>query len=160
MTTDIHHQDQATSDTELKTALDAFEKALLTPIISGDLGVWFEHLQSTSDDAAEKLRREVTDFHPEEFEEIGNQDPELLSQIDRLREEDCAILSAFDKFRHTVERAVQQSPKLEPDEEKALKLTTALVNEGVMLVARIRKQEVTLQTWYAEAFTRDRGPVD
>ncbi|MFO0788248.1 MAG: hypothetical protein U0805_02255 [Pirellulales bacterium] len=160
MTTDGKQSAPATSDAELKTALDAFEKALLTPIIAGDLGVWFEHLQLTANEAADKLNRELTQFHTEEYDEIGNQDPELLSQIDRLKEEDCAILEAFEKFRQTLTRAAEQSPKLEPDEDKATRLTRALINEGVMLLARIRKQELTLQTWYAEAFTRDRGPVD
>jgi hypothetical protein len=35
-----------------------------------------------------------------------------------------------------------------------------LVDQGMALVTQIRKQEVAIQTWFIEAFNRDRGSVD
>jgi hypothetical protein len=46
---------------------------------------------------------------------------------------------------------------LEESLEKARQL---LVDQGLALVLRIRKQEAAARTWYVEAFQRDRGVGD
>ena len=74
--------------------------------------------------------------------------------------EDAAIEQDREKLHHTVQRMAEHVPKLAPDEDKAVRHTAKLVDGGVALVARVRKQEVAVQTWYSEAFNRDRGAVD
>jgi hypothetical protein len=35
-----------------------------------------------------------------------------------------------------------------------------LIDEGLTFIARVRKQATAIQTWFVEAFNRDRGAVD
>jgi hypothetical protein len=49
---------------------------------------------------------------------------------------------------------------MEPDEAKAQPHIQKLVDTSVALVTRVRKQDVALQTWFAEAFNRERGGGD
>jgi hypothetical protein len=50
--------------------------------------------------------------------------------------------------------------KVEPDELTLAKARDHLVERGLSLVLRIRKQEAAVKTWYLEAFQRDRGVGD
>ena len=74
--------------------------------------------------------------------------------------EDDAIEQQRELFSTVVHRVTQHVPKLEPDEEKAQKHTKTLVDDGTAFLTRVRKQEAAVQTWYVEAFNRDRGAVD
>jgi hypothetical protein len=85
---------------------------------------------------------------------------ELLPKVEQLQAEDKAILEECDALDQMVARTTSHAPKLEPDEEKARQHTKVLTDAGIALVTRVRKQETALQTWYVEAFNRDRGAVD
>jgi hypothetical protein len=74
--------------------------------------------------------------------------------------EDAAIEKDRKTFDQAVSRIATHVPKLEPDEEKAQQHVKKLVDEGMAFVARVRKQEVAIQTWFVEAFNRDRGAGD
>jgi hypothetical protein len=145
---------------ELKTALAAFETSLATPVISGELESWIEAVRKSWAEASAKVRYCLTQLHPRQYEQMGKEDPELLPRIERLQAEDRAIETEVERLSEVVSRAARRAPKLEPDEEKALGHIKKLVDEGMAFVARLRKQEVALRTWYIEAFTRDRGAVD
>src|SRR5947207_16028706 len=145
---------------ELKIALANFETSLVTPIVYGELSAWVEEVEKTWREASAQIHYHIKHLHPRQYDEIAKQDPELLPRIELLKAEDEAIEQQREQFSTTVSRVAQHAPKLEPDEENAQKYTKTLADEGTAFLARIRKQEVAVQTWYVEAFNRDRGAVD
>lgn len=149
-----------TSEAAFKTAVDGFERALVSPILSGDLASWLDEVEETWREASSQIHFQTKHLHPRQFEEIAQQDPELLPRIDLLKAEDAAIEAEREKFNQCLGRLAQHFPKLEPDEDKAKKHTVTLIDEGVAFITRIRKQVVAVQIWYIEAFNRDGGAVD
>lgn len=145
---------------ELKTALANFETTLVTPIVSGELAGWTEGVEKAWTEASAQIHYHVEHLHPRQYDEIANQDPELLPRIELLKAEDEAIEQQREQMATTIKRVAEHAPKLEPDEEKAQKHTKTLIDDGTSFLARVRKQEVAVQTWYVEAFNRDGGAVD
>jgi len=152
--------EKSNSQCDFKTALADFETSLATPIISGELAEWTEDVKKTWDEASAQLHYQLRHLHPRQYDEIGRQDPELLPRIELLKAEDDAIEQQREQIAQLVTRVAQHAPKLEPDEEKAQSHIKTLVDDGTAFLMRVRKQEVAVQTWYVEAFSRDRGAVD
>jgi hypothetical protein len=145
---------------ELKSSLDAFEEALLTPVISGELPTWAGNVKSTWSEASARIQYHLNQLHPRQYEEIAAQDPELLPRIDLLKQEDCAIEQRRNELNEAVLRVTAHIPELEPDEAKAARFTQELIDSSIQFIANVRKQSLAVQTWFSEAFTRDRGAVD
>jgi chromosome segregation ATPase len=152
--------EKTTPDDELKLALESLETSLATPVVSGELADWLEAVQKTWAEASAQIDERIEQRHPAQIDEIGKADPELLPRVEQLQEEDAAIKADADSLRTSLERSAAHLPKLEPDEEKAQQHLAKFIDEGMALIARVRKQEVAIQTWYFEAFNRDRGAVD
>jgi hypothetical protein len=148
------------TDADWKTALTAFETSLSTPIISGELAAWVGEAQKAWEEASAQIHFNVKHVHPRQFEEMAEEDPELLPKIEMLKAEDAAIEQERQRIGVMVARDAQHVPKLEPDEAKAQKHVQMLIDEGLAFIARVRKQEVAIQTWLVEAFNRDRGAGD
>jgi hypothetical protein len=151
---------EATSDDALKNALAAFETSLATPVISGELDDWVQGVQKTWLEVSGQFHYALKHLHPRQFKEMGSADPELLPRVEQLQREDAALEEDRDKISTAVKRFVEHAPKLEPDEGKAGQHTKKVVDEGMTFIARVRKQEVAIKTWFVEAFNRDRGAVD
>jgi hypothetical protein len=149
-----------TSEDELKSALAAFETSLATPVISGELTEWLEAVKQAWAEVLAKSHYQAKHEHPRQFEQISKEDPELLPKVEQLQAEDTAIEQHRETLSQIVSRTTAHAPKLEPDEEKAQHHTKKLIDEGMAFIARVRKQEVAIQTWFVEAFNRDRGAVD
>jgi hypothetical protein len=152
--------DRTTNECDLKTALTAFETSLSTPIVSGELASWVGEVAKAWKTASATIHDCMTVVHPRQYEEMAEEDLELLPQIERLKAEDEAIERERERIGNMVERDAQHVPKLEPDEAKAQKHVQNLIDEGLAFVMRARKQEVALETWLVEAFNRDRGTAD
>jgi hypothetical protein len=152
--------DASKSQLDFKTALTDFETSLLTPIVSGELPAWMDTVEKTWAEASGQLHYQIKHSHPRQYDEISKQDPELLPRLELLKAEDEAIEQNREQLGSEIKRISQQAPKLEPDEEKAQKFVKTMIDDGTTLLSRVRKQEVALQTWYVEAFNRDRGAVD
>jgi hypothetical protein len=142
---------------ELTDALAAFETSLATPLASGELADWLDTVKGTWARASAQIQNSTEHGHPSQFEQIGAADPELLPRVEQLQAEDAAIEKTRQSFDQTMSRTAAHVPKLEPDEEKAHLHIKKLIDEGMALVTRMRKQEVAVQTWFVEAFNRDRG---
>lgn len=154
MSTNISLEDK------LKAALEAFETRLATPLISGELADWVDALQVTWATASQQLRDHLERLHSQQYQQMGEADPELLSRIESLKSEDCAIEEQRQQLETSITRTAQHLPKMEPDEDKANQHLKKLVDEGMAFVARVRKQEVAIQAWFVEAFNRDLGAGD
>ena len=144
----------------LRDALAAFETALATPLLSGELDNWIDHVQATWSDVSTHVHDHSTRLHPRQYQEISDADPELMSQVEKLQVEDLAIERDREGLCRRVHGIVQHAPQFEPDEEKVKHHLTQLIDIGVLFVGRARKQEVVVETWFVEAFNRDRGVGD
>ena len=145
---------------ELKAALDRFETRLNTPMMAGELIGWAEALEHEWSEFAAHVRHHAVDLHPQLDQQISAEDPGLLPRTEKLRTEDAEIVEDCEVFDRLLHNFVDQAPKFEPDEEKIASYAGSLVDKGVALANRVRKQETAMQTWFVEAFTRDRGVVD
>jgi hypothetical protein len=153
-------KNRASTDSDRKTALAALETSLSTPIVSGELAAWVGEVQKAWEEASQQICHAITSVHPGQYEEMGEEDLELLPQIERLKLEDEAIEREREHLDQIVERDAQHVPKLEPDEAKAHRHVQNLIDEGLAFITRVRKQEVAVETWLVEAFNRDRGTAD
>ena len=151
---------QTEPEHELKTALDVFETCLETPVMAGELLAWVDELQNAWADVSGQMHGHVAEIHPRQYQQISKEDPELLPKIEKLTAEDEAIDEDRAEFDRRLRRCGEIAPQFEPDEEESAEHIQALVDEGIALVTRVRKQEVAVQTWFVEAFTRDRGVAD
>jgi hypothetical protein len=145
---------------ELKAALDGLETNAATPIIAGDLTQWIDEIRESWERAAELIHLHINELHPKQFKEMVDQDPELLARVDVLKLEDTYIESKCVSLGQAIRRLAEQAPTLEPDEAKAARVALNVVDKAIELTTRVRKQMVAIQTWYIEAFQRDRGAVD
>lgn len=152
--------DQPNSEDELRAALTSFETSVATPIVPGELPDWVEKLQKAWSDASAQVQYHVKHLHPRQYQEISNEDPALFQQVELLKTEDEAIELDREKLKQSVMRVAEHVPKLEPDEGKANRHLQTLIDEAVAFVIRARKQEVAVQTWFVEAFNRERGGGD
>jgi hypothetical protein len=157
---DQHKANAKYSQDDLNAVLTKLETNLLRPAISGELASWLEDVQKSWEDASAQIHYYIKHLHPRQYDEIAQQDPELLPRIELLRAEDEAIEQQRAQLTQSIGRVGQHAPKLEPDEEKAQKYTKTIVDDGTAFLIRVRKQEVAVQTWYVEAFNRDGGAVD
>jgi hypothetical protein len=151
---------ESNSETELREALTSFETSVATPIVSGELPDWTDKVQKAWQNVSAQVHYHVTHLHPRQFQEISNEDPALFQQVELLKAEDDAIEQEREKLNQSVTRVATHVPKLEPDEGKANNRVQDLIDEAMGFIVRARKQEVAVQTWYVEAFNRERGGGD
>ena len=151
---------QSNSETELRDALASFETSVATPIVSGELPDWTDKLQNAWLEASAQVHYHVKHLHPRQYQEISDEDPALFQQVELLKAEDDEIERQREKLNERVTRVAAHAPEVEPDEGKANNQLQALIDEALAFIMRARKQEVAVQTWYVEAFNRERGGGD
>jgi hypothetical protein len=149
-------------DTEhdLKPALERFETCLLSPVVPGELAEWTNEVKDAWCECVAQIREHIREFHPRQYKQISKEDPELLPRTEKLQAADAELEEDCEEFDRAVRRFAEHAPKFEPDEEKIAGHVKSLVDAGVVLVTSVRKQEAAVQTWFIEAFTRDRGVAD
>jgi hypothetical protein len=152
--------DQSIPQNDLRAALTSFETNLVTPVVSGELADWIEKMKKSWSTASASVHYHTKHLHPRQYEEISQADPALFQQIELLKAEDEVIEQEREKINQAVTRVAQHVPKMEPDEAKAQPHVEGLMNDGTSFVTRVRKQEVAVQTWFSEAFNRERGGGD
>jgi hypothetical protein len=151
---------QANPEIVLRDALTAFETSVTTPLVSGELSDWIEKVKKTWATLSTQITEQLNNFHPQQYQEISEADAALFRQVELLKAEDEAIAQDREKLNQTMSRMAEHLPKMEPDEAKAQPHVQNLMDQSIALVARVRKQEVAVQTWFAEAFNRERGGGD
>jgi chromosome segregation ATPase len=145
---------------EVHDALEVFETSLNTPVVSGELEDWTVALKSSWDRVQPAIQRQLDGPHRSQIKEIGKQDPELLPRVEQLKQEDEQIAQQLRNLSARIEKLSVYAPRIEPNEGKVQDDLTNLIEEGMALVNRVRKQEVGIQTWFMEAFNRDLGTGD
>ena len=149
-----------TPEQELRNALDAFETALATPVVAGELAAWSVAALEDWNELSAQVHYHVGHMHPRQYQQISHEDPEMLACVEKLKAEDTKIEQDREAFNRMIVRVVAHAPKFERDEEKIRVHTQHMIDAGLAFVSRVRKQEIVIQTWFMEAFNRDRGVAD
>jgi hypothetical protein len=144
----------------LRAALDAFETSLAVPIVAGELDEWSQQVRTAWAEASAEVHRQLTQLHPAQLKQIAKEDPELSTQVDLLRAEDAALEEDRACLDGVIERLARLVPMVEPNERIFHEYHAQLQKDGVDFITRVKKQQVALQTWFQEAFNRDRGVAD
>jgi hypothetical protein len=144
----------------LNEALTDLEAALLTPLVPGELGNWVQ----TSWQATTHLRGEIDRYFSivlhGQYRQIAETDSDLLSRVQRMKDEEMKLLADFAIFYGDVEALAQQATQVASDESKARESRTNVEVVGCALVQQVKKQISAANTWLNEAINRDRGVGD
>jgi hypothetical protein len=144
----------------VRRKLADLEEALELPVVAGELPLWAARAANAAQEVHILLTAYLAQAHREDFAAIAEQDLELAAKIDTMKGEDAAIRRDFDSFWELARNVAKAAVEVEPDELTLEKAQEHMVEKGLRLVLRIRKQEAEVRTWYVEAFTRDRGVGD
>jgi len=147
-------------EVELREALGEFEHRLETPIVPGEMESWMRGVHESSCHVAAILLERVDHAHGAVLREILREDTSLASRVEQLEEEDDATLARAAEIQKSAAHLLMAATKAEPHEGKLENAVRVFTDEALQLVLRIRKLEAALETWYQEAFLRDRGVVD
>jgi hypothetical protein len=147
-------------ETALGDALSRLERALLTPVISGELESWVRTVQEATAALAEPLQQYVQKILHAQYAEIAKNDPEMLPRVEQLISTDKSLLEGYQHFLAKVADLVHRAPAAKKDENKVSGPLADVEKEGTALILGIRKQQAAASAWLDEALYRDRGPVD
>jgi len=145
---------------ELSQSLAALERALETPLVSGELVAWLQEVQEDISQLGPELHQRVEREHAQLLSQIMQQDLELASHVEHLHNEGQAILQQFALLRRGIDELAAIAASIEPQENRLRNFLQDLIQAGIEFIVRLHKQEVAIDTWYREAFLRIRGVGD
>ena len=144
----------------VRRKLVELEEALEMPLVAGELDAWTTRVAKSAQTMHALLTDRLAQAHGADFDEISAQDPDMSTCVENMRTEDTAIRNEFEPFLELANSLSMAVTQVEPDELTLGKARQRLIDVGLALVLRIRKQEAAVRTWYMEAFQRDRGVGD
>lgn len=158
----LHNDSTANGSTndQYLVNLAELETAFETPVVPGELDAWIETVDTATKTIAGQLKKQLRVVHKQQFDDIAEQDDELLGRLEQLREEDSEILTDFGKLSSTVGRFRETVVTADRNETELEKAQSNLAEQGVAFVVRARTQETAISTWSSEAFLRDHGVGD
>lgn len=145
---------------EWSVCLENLEKQLETPRVPGEQAIWVERAESLARRACESVQRRVKSDHPGLLEAIGEEDAELLSRVEQMKQQGRELQEQWHEFVRNAERLCDTCRAAEPDEAKMRDHVEELAAEGLRLIIETRSLELALDTWLGESLRRDRGDVD
>lgn len=148
------------TEKRFKDTLARLETALERPLIPGELESWAQEVQTEAEAFDGLLQGQVEGHHAEVFGNIKQEDEALIQRVERMREEDRNIRTEFDAFLSEARKLRDKAPGSEPDEATETDRVAHVSDKGLILVIRIRKHELHIQTWLVESAWRDRGVKD
>jgi hypothetical protein len=147
-------------ENDLKSAMEKLETCLVTPIVSGEMETWTESVRESFDAVLEPLKEWLVSTGKKQLKSMAQQDSELLPRVDQLRQQGDELLVEAEEFRKMIARAAVKSEQVEPNEGLAVKDVSETMKRGLAFVLQYRTYSVALDTWFNEAFNRDRGVAD
>jgi hypothetical protein len=143
----------------VETRLKAFEEALITPFVPGEIDGWLTTTARSFADLDTALRQLAED-HRRQLKEMQRQDDEIAARVAKLREEEQALLERLDRLAWHIKGLKKREGNGEGETQKLDLSAERLVEEALKFVIDVRKQEAAVTTWFMEAFQRDRGVAD
>jgi hypothetical protein len=151
---------QSSEITRLKKAIEKFETCLITPVVSGELEAWTTAVQQAYGELVPVLQSRLASKEKDQLNQISEQDSELLPRVEQLRQQRDELLTEAIRLGDLINRVDVKSERVEPNEGLANKDVSETVSRGLAFVLQCRSHEVALDTWFNEAFNRDRGVAD
>lgn len=149
-----------TSTTEIETALIQFERAVLSPVVPGELSDWAKEAFESTKELPTILAEYAQSAHHEIYDTIATADPEMLPRMESLQAEDDAIIASGRELLEMAKTVRTVAGSVVPDEERARKLLDGFTTAASALIIRVKKQELGIEVWLHESQTRDRGVKD
>ncbi len=149
-----------THSSDLHDALESFETALETPCVPGSMEDWTASARASFEALHACFTRQLADVHSGEFDAIESEDPNLGARVQQLRREDEALQREYTACGEALAGLVAAVSEAEPDEASLDDELSGLIERGIALVIRTRKQELAARTWLIEALDRDIGEGD
>lgn len=147
-------------ETDLKEAIDRLERALLTPVLSGEVVQWVTTAQEATACLDEVLQPFLNDVLHSEYSEIAKSDNELLSRVEQMVAEERKLLERKENFQRLLQHLAERAPHVHSDEAKVADERLKVEREGVAILTDLKRLQTAASTWLQEAVYRDRGPVD
>jgi hypothetical protein len=144
----------------LNEALAQLERALLTPVIPGELDSWVQTVRQAAEALVVPLDEFIHGILHRQYAEIAKADQEMLFRVEQLIATDQGILTTYELFRAKVANLAERASAVLKDEKKVAAPLADVEQEGTALILAIRKQQAAAAAWLDEALYRDRGPVD
>ncbi len=141
-------------------ALTEFESELLTPAVPGELEEWLDRTLASADLASAALWRQTQSSHCTDYPEITLQDAELLGQVEHLMRADEACLQRLACVLDQLTHLRHLAARYEADELAIKNALELCIRHGLNWVQEAKRQQKARDTWFAEAFYRDRGVGD
>lgn len=157
MLTEIEYKKQQTA---FERSLSAFEECVDTPFVPGELSMWIDAVADAFERLCDDLAVQRQQVHSAEFADIAQEDTELLQRIRLMHQEDRAIGEEQERIAQTIATLKPRIQNVGADEAFLRRDCNRLSEGARKFVSRVRKQEVTIRTWWVESFMRDRGTVD
>lgn len=141
-------------------SLQRLEEHLELPYVSGDLHAWSETLRQLLCEADKNVKDEITTEHGRAYDAIVKNHSNLRQEVEKLRTQDPEILAALDSFGQQAERFTSAIDETVLAGQQFQQKREQLINDGLALVLRIRRQRAAIDTWLGEALQRDNGVGD
>ena len=148
------------SSAELNDTLAKLETALLTPVVSGELESWARTAEGATNSLGRCLPEYLKSVLHRQYAEIARTDPELLSRVQQLIEQDRLVMIELDALRLRVAEMVKQAKEVSKDEVRLAAERSKVEQDGIALILKVKRQRAAADTWLAEAAYRDHGLVD
>jgi hypothetical protein len=136
------------------------ESCLESVVVPGELLAWANELLQACEAEGSALRREISKAHAENLAKLSAANSDQSQHAAQLEAEDAEILRRFDEFESKVRRLQERAALAGAREDNLEEGIRSIVEDGLALVIRVRKQERALSTWLSEAFQRDTGVGD
>jgi hypothetical protein len=150
----------ASQPTPLHEALTNLETALLTPVVSGELAPWVRDVREAAARAGDELKNYLGSTQRRQYREMAKADPELLSRIEQLADDDRTLLGKLAQFEKNAAKLEELVNADRRHESRSEDHRAELEQQGLALILSARKHQIATETWLSEAFYRDRGTVD
>jgi hypothetical protein len=144
----------------LDETLGKLEKALLAPVVSGELKSWVTNVRQAAATFAVDWTRYLHSVLHLQYQEIAQTDPELLSEVEKMIQTDQQLLEKFARFHEELQTLEKNAEKVEWQENKLAGEQKRIEETGISLILQIKKQRAAAETWLSESLYRDRGVKD
>jgi hypothetical protein len=147
------------AEAKIGETLSTLEKALLSPLVSGEIRQWLRSVQEATATLSVDLTTFLRTVLHVQYAEIARNAPELSNQLARLTEADGNLLGEVAAFLDQLHRLSEIVDKADPQKTETMleKHRQHAVEMGLALIMSIRKQQAAAETWYEEAQFRDLG---
>jgi hypothetical protein len=153
----------AMADTKI-TCLDetiaAYERAVFSPAVPGELVTWTAEAQKSLKQLQEAVVENAELRHSPIYDMISDTDPEMLGKVQQLEAEDDALLQRIGETIEIAKTLYSVATAVDRDEAKANNLKDGFIKAAEAVSIRLKKQELAIDVWMQESQTRDRGVKD